>query len=302
MAFRFILLALIIGITALCWKYFDAHNADTPFQVDLVTLDQDTIDAIEIRHKLSADTLLIKREGTQWVGTLGTNSFFVRKELVDSLLTPIKQISSKGLFEPPASISMAKQSIDLRFFSSGQELVAFSLSEFPAEHTLLQFKGKSEVFEVDEHIWPYYDRPISNYRVDDFIEFSSTEVTALGFSFEPNTIFTLRKDSLGWTGLETESDWVGSWLKGIENLDGKAFADQFDPIASSGLLYCSIDLRFDESETPLQIFIYRDTSGVSDFVLNSSQYPTHFFWSDSTGLFQQLVPAAFRESEILIPE
>ncbi|MCB0706826.1 MAG: hypothetical protein KDC34_16030 [Saprospiraceae bacterium] len=297
MLFRFLLLVLVCAIAGTFWWYRYAEKGDTPTESPLVSIQPDQVDAIEIRRSDSANPLLIKKTGNNWLGTLATSSYLLRPEVVDSLLIPISRIHTVGLTNKKEFEAKESNWVQVSYYAAGVLLESFSIFNYPKEHSeksFFQFKDKKELYELDSNIWPFYNRSFDAYRFFEFTDFDPNAVREIGISLEPYQIYSLEMDSMGWKSKELETDWVGSWLEQISGLNGMHHADHFDPIAGSGDLNCSLDIRLAGRVAPIQIYIYRDTTGIQEFVLNCSQFPSHFFWSDSSGLYSKLVPARLR--------
>ncbi|MBR9922908.1 MAG: hypothetical protein GYB31_18940 [Bacteroidetes bacterium] len=302
MIFRFLLFLLLAGLAGGFWWYNYSEKANKPLQTLLVELEREKVDAVEIQLPEKA-AFLLKKTADTWVGTQGNASFRVKEEVVDSLLIPISNIQTERMLGDEEKADVKTKPIKVAYFQKGALLEAFELRRIRDEkgwYTLFRFSDRPELYKLSADIWPFFDQPVKEYRYFEFVDLKPESVLELGLSPQPQAVFSLQKDSTGWHSKDIPAAWIPAWLERLQGLQGEEHADYFDPVAGSGLLSFSVDLRLEGEEEPLRIFVYRDTLGASEFILHCSQYPDHFFQSDSSGLYQLIVPEIFRDSSLIL--
>ena len=304
MKFRlFLLFILGMVIVFLLYKR-DQKPPDHSLETTLMAIDTNLVSLISIRHRShDGRDLLIKRVEEDWIATIGNLSFKARKSIADSLLLPLTAINSLQLVpiskDRHTTLGFTdRHKIEVNLTTVDGQMESFILGKsVPAadtipDQTYFKLGGQDQVYLVEGLLRPFFDRHFSTYRSKDFLSFEPEQIMEIGLSAGPEDILVFQKDSTGWhrqDGNQIDGEEINSWLETVSKTKGELFFDSFDQFHSSEDLVYALHLQQANTEEPLRVFVYRDSTAQRPFIFHSSQYPENDFVSDSANLYRNLI-------------
>lgn len=260
------------------------------FETQLIAIDTSAVTAISLFPERSAQQeILLKKEGKTWIASQGNRSVKATFRAITPLLAKLADIEShhivtKDLTEWENYGVGADQGIRIRVFSQGDLLEDFLIGriqylEDSTVYTYIRLWEDEEVYAVEG--------PIAQALSPGFDSFRSKSL----LDIDPDDVREIRWEPKGLDSalVYVRSAQVDSFLQTISALEGRAFADSFDPVRDAGLLEGRITFFASDWDAPVEVAYYRDSLEETPFIFYSTRNPDNYFSSDSAGLFRSLV-------------
>lgn len=295
--FFLFLLVLIYG----GYRFFNRPGT-TVFETDLIAIDTAGVSMVSVAPVgMPEGETILKREGKTWIITQGNRSVKALHSSVDSLLAALVRIESHhvvGKGPEVWSASGLDRGIRIRIFREAQVLEDFLVGGFEAAedgdgYTFIRPWDDESVFAVRGKLGPKLWPGFEAFRSKKFLDLDPETVREVRWEpVEMDSAQVLQRSDTGWVllpGGGGSGVAVDSFLETVRNLEGKTFADAFDPVSQASSLAGRITFFATDWETPVEVAYYQDSLSAPSFVFYSTFNPDNYFNSDSTGLFRQLV-------------
>ncbi len=293
--------ASIYGLVRLFWPG-ERSNA---FETELGIVDTAALDRIVLGSHEGVFSL--KRASDNWIVSRGAMHLSAVPSAVTALLGALSgPIRTRGLVtqkEEEWSIYGVDevQGLRVQLYQSGALSEDFILGAGPGAGTFLRFRGQRNTYEIAGFPLDIIGRDYAVYRNPVLLELpSGVRITGIEWQF-PDTLFYCSKSQTGWicnNTLVVDSVRVAEYLKGLQLVSSRTFADDFDEVEAGRFAFSTLTLTASEPESSYFVECFRDTLSKPVYYFRSDRQPEVFFAEDSTGLFRRL----FKKPTDLITE
>lgn len=283
----FLLLTLLLAYGG--FRYL-REKSGLLFETQLIAIDTSGVTAISLFSEQSAQQeILLKREGKTWIASLGNRTVKAAFGAITPLLAKLADIEShhivtKDLTEWGNYGLGPDQGTRIRVFRQGDLLEDFLIGRVEylpdsATYTYIRLWEDEEVYAVEG--------PIRQVLCPGFDSFRSKSL----LDMDPGAVREIRWEPKGLDSalVLVRSAQVDTFLQNISALEGKEFADSFDPVRDAGLLEGRITFFASDWDAPVEVAYYRDSLEENPFIFYSTRNPDNYFSSDSAGLYRSLI-------------
>ncbi len=274
------------------------------FDANLIELDTSRISSIMIQpREPESPEILLKREETGWIVSNSALNTRATPASVTGLLTSIQLIRTQRVaakspdkwrdFEVEDGMGTR-----IRVFEGDQKKADFMVGRFSFNPqtqsgvSYIRLEGSDEVYAIEGFQLLSIGQGLDAYRDKTLLRLNSDmQVEELSFEY-PDSAFAIRRGEKGWLlngAMALDSARVEDYINFLRNVSGSTFADDFDETTAASLPRQTIRLKGPNIDPPFVIQVYRDTTRERPFVIHSSQNPSAWFDSDSTGVYLRLV-------------
>ncbi len=298
---KHLVLIFLMLIVAAYFSRKQFGKRERSFETVLVQVDTSSLNTVAFSAPGEEEFSLTKTDGG-WVLSDGRRSAGAEPGPVSRLLQALerietRQIATKNKELWPVYGVDGEQGFRVRLYKGSKPTHDFFVGREDFEPntqsiiSYIRMAGENTVFVVDGFLTMHIGRTFDNYRNRVLLRMTKDmEVTE--FSLEmPDTSFAFRRTPNGWIlgGQVLDSMQVEDYLNVLRNISGEAYADDFDELQSDRFPRHTLTIRGKNIPEPFVVTCYEDTLHKPPFVFRSSQNPRAFFYSDSAGLFRQVV-------------
>lgn len=289
---RTLLLLLLLAIAIFAAVRWVGVPSSSLFQTNLIWIDTATVTAVSILPANDPQgEFFLKREGKTWIASQGNRSVKALYSAVSDLLKQLSRLDSHQL----VSAEKKKwedygvgqgQGIRVRIYENGALLEDFVVGrreiglEDSLAYSFVRLWADDEVFSVPgdlSQIWTGFDK----YRSMALLDLDPSKIREIQWEPAGADTFLIFTDSL----------W--GFLSGVSKLQGRSFADAFDPVSMSGALQGRLIFSGSEWDSPVEVRFYYDSLWEKPFIFYSTQNPDNYFFSDSADIYARLVQPVY---------
>lgn len=292
------ILFLVGGLALRLHPYFQQPIDE--LSVPLLELSVEQVKTISIENK--EGELLLTRENDQWLATNGQWSNPIEKERIQSLLNPLKRVSSLGIMAQTLEnwqLQMKGKLPEMswiRLYSPNRLLESFYIAQSPLADSLnppityLRMVDSEVIYRIPAEVGRRWLKPFEEYREQQLLALDLERIEGLTIWQDSTVQQLIRQDSI-WQdsqGLSWTDQDIQSWLRRLSDLKGVHYADRYNEVENVSSPFYALDFHLSNEER-IRLEVFADSNQVDfPFVIRSNQFSGRYFRSDSIQ-FKQLM-------------
>ncbi len=297
-ALIFILLGLL-AIYGLSQVF--SGNGESSFDPEFIKVDAEQVTKVVIHAKSDnqEEATLTKGEDG-WTLSKGGQTYPAAQDAVDNLLSNLKSLKTSFIAAKSAD-KWAEYELEdgttshITAYGGDKVLADFHIGKFTVNQQAQQITsffrvaGDDNVYAVIGMEGMMLGQGSSSYRDKALLKLEIGEIESL--QLEGDAAYQVTKSGSGWlldnsTPLDTNT--VKNFLMNLREMSGEAFVDGFDEVLNNDKLLKTLTIGGSNMPAPVTVRCWVNDGGEKPFVIQSSQYPTSYFASDSTRLFTRV--------------
>ncbi|MFK7933335.1 MAG: DUF4340 domain-containing protein [Saprospiraceae bacterium] len=295
--YLFILSLFCLGIYGL--TQFSTYAAGDQFSTVLLQLDTTQVNRVIITPSATKNQIQFYRlPDLGWQVTSGNVSTPALIETVNDLLVALNNVQTTrvvtnqetdwedyGVGEEALQIEIITQDDQIeRIIVGGRAHLKAAM----IDTTFARIPNENEVYALKQFTRQIFTHPFHFYRQRKVLQIDDYQ--------EVNRVVLEQKDTLlrtkeGWKstiGRTIDSTQLSNYFAQLNYLEGSYFADDFDETQIATLPHQELMISGDNINPTVQVKAYFDSTATLPFIIQSSQFPTIFYASDSSGIYQKL--------------
>lgn len=303
MSIRNLVLILMFGGLIFGAYYCYRSHTNQPLQADLITIDTNRISRLRIHPKEGSDEVIqLQREGDYWIASNGQVHLRALSRPIGRILrnllkiTTIEIAATSELDWQNYGLTPA-QGIRVEVYEDNHLSEDFWIghsipdSEGPDSLAFIRIHEEQEVYAVKGLEASPFRRSFLHFRPKTILSLpADLLIDSFAYRFA-DTLFTFERKGSGWRlngALLPDPGPVNRYLQNLRRLEGTTFADDFDNNQSGSYKYRSLMLYPEGTAPPILLDVYLDTLREQPYILRSTQNPTTWLASDSSGVYSRL--------------
>ncbi|MEL7020615.1 MAG: DUF4340 domain-containing protein [Bacteroidota bacterium] len=298
---RYLIILSLFGLVIYGLTQFSIQTSAQQFETRLFPLDTTQIQQIIIQPIASKEAKKIQfyRLPRWWEVSQGQVSTPALRSTMNEILSVIQSVETvrvaSNSAEEWSAFGLASDALQLTLIlddgTTETILLGQRISEggkIQRDTTFARFPNEQEVYALRNLNQALFDRSFDYYRQKGVVVLDKkqriTQLAQLGGD-------TLTKVGDRWQ--KSDSSWlntplVNAYVTDLSRVEAVHFADDFDEIQMEFLACESFSIKGESFVEDVQIRACYDSTATLPFIIHSSQFPTAFYASDSSGLYQQL--------------
>ena len=296
-----LVLLVLVGIYGLSQVF--SSEKDRSFNSDLIQLDTAAVNSLVLNTKADGfETVKLQKENGNWL--ISKNNFTTKasSNAVNNLFNSLTTIKAKRIVAKNPDkwvdyeVEEGKGS-RIQVFENGTVKEDFILGRFNFNQqtrsatSYIRLNNENEVYAIDGMTTMGLTQNFDAFRNKQLVSVNTNDLKII--RIEDNNSensLELKKLNNTWSIDENpvDSTKIAEFTKGLANLAGAEFINDFDELKANELLFQQLTITADNLIEPISIQCYQDTARAKPFIIHSSQNPDAYFASDAAGIYARL--------------
>jgi len=288
-------LAIVLGVLVAVFaiSQFTASNKSRSFDPNVLTVDEGSVDALEVTIAGGSTSLLSKKEG-QWYVSNGSQEFLADEFAVTSVLGELESVKAKKVVarsEEKAVGFETNEAAATRIVAKrGNEVLAdvnigrFSFDQQSRQPiSYIKKSNEEETYLVQSFLAMSMKKDFNSLRDKSFLALNKADIQVLQIS-TPISDMSISPNGNNWEttdGIALDSSGVQKFLDGLADLKGTTFSEGADSRMADYTMTISLK---DGTQSTITASKFEE----DNYILYSSAHPQNVFESNQTGLFKKV--------------
>jgi len=310
-----ITLIVVLGGYGLFRKYWEQRRPS--FQTELIEMDTSQVSLIQINPPGEETEILLRRLEDRWIMTVDNTNTLAKNSAVQKILRGVSQLQTKYLAEAEPNrwevydLNPAKATA-VKIYVQDQLKESFTIGAYHYNQqteksvSYLRLKGQNEVYAIDGGLLSKGDLGLKKLRDRRIMEFpAGAKVSSLWYE-TPDTSWQFVARNGNWeisAAISFDTIAFNKMLAQFGELQGTQLAGEFDELQADSFFHHRVRIQMqDPSEWSHTLTCYRDSSRKQPYVIHSSQFPTSWWLSDSSGIYNKISLSNLGLKDFVIPQ
>lgn len=297
-----ILLLFLLLFSGFLITQFAYERQIKDFHTTLIQIPEKDITALLLYPlKDKQEEFSLNKDGGKWGVTKGNVIAKANKKLVNKIIKALTNVDTQNLVSQQAA-DWKDYGVDdtkgsrVKVLTNKTLLKDFIIGKTGRDTnyqiiTYVRLSAEEEIYAVLGDLNEPFNQSFAAFRNPEILTFNPADIQKISLLSADSSGTTYeRKDSI-WTTINSpiQAIHINAYLRKIQALKGKYFADNFDETILQSQLFQTLVLEQNQLSNPLIIKIYKDSTLHHPFIIESSINEDSYFSSDSSGIYQKLI-------------
>ncbi|GJQ64787.1 MAG: hypothetical protein SCALA702_38400 [Melioribacteraceae bacterium] len=232
----------VLGVIVVAMYFFDAGKTERTFESELIDIDTAKVTKVVVFPKNSAFPIKIVKDNDVWKVELKNGKLAPGADTrIQSIFTQLTTIEPNRLAARGqnrfAEFQVDSAAAHVKVYEGSSEVADLILGKFsmdPATRQMSSFvrlADSEEIYEIKGFLSLSQDSDPNVFRNKKITEGSHSSWNGITFAYPADSSFAISKVSERWemNGTKTDSVETVKFLRGLANLSGTSFVDDYNP-------------------------------------------------------------------------